>query len=178
METAKMTAFQEVARELAGSLESARRPDGERFCRFKNDAPGWIAAAHVGHGAHVAADGADCRLPCDWIYSLIYRAALAVADCETADDAREQSAEFADGAICIYDNQLMEWTANPYNRALADDAGELFQGPNGSGYGLDAVHGGGFSGAALAWARGGQYVGAERVYMSIVEAVEAEAESR
>jgi hypothetical protein len=168
METAKMTTFQEVARELAGSLESARRPDGERFIRFKRSAPGWIAAAHVGHGAHVAADGADCRLPCDWIYSLIYRAALAVADCETADDAREQSAEFADGAVCIYDNQLMAWTVNPYNRALADDAANDF------GRDVDTAS----SDGALSWARGGQYVGAERVYMSIVDAVEAEAESR
>jgi len=67
METANYTTFQSVARELADSLETARRPDGERFYRFKDDAPGWIESASVAHGAHVAADGRDCRLPCDWI---------------------------------------------------------------------------------------------------------------
>lgn len=168
METANYTTFQSVARELADSLETARRPDGERFYRFKDGAPGWIAAASVAHGAHVAADGRDCRLPCDWVYSLIYRAALAVADCETADDARDGAAEFADGAVEIYDNALMAWTASPYNRALADDAANEF------GRGVDTAT----SEGALSWARGGQYIGADRVYASIVDAVETEAESR
>jgi hypothetical protein len=168
METANYTTFQSVARELADSLETARRPDGERFYRFKDDAPGWIESASVAHGAHVAADGRDCRLPCDWIYSLIYRAAMAVADCETADDARDDAAEFADGAVDIYDNSLMAWAANPYNRALADDAA------NDLGVGVDTAS----SEGALSWARGGQYIGAERVYLAIVDAVDTEAESR
>lgn len=167
METANYTTFQSVARELSASMETARRPDGERFYRFKDDAPAWIAAASVAHGAHVAADGADCRLPCDWIYSLIYRAALAVADCETAEDAREEAAEFSDGAVDIYDNSVMTWGGHPYNRALADDAAAEFGGAAAAD-----------SSAVLDFLRRGQYIGAERVYMSIVDAVEAEAENR
>jgi len=167
METANYTTFQSVARELADSLETARRPDGEKFYRFRNDSPGWIAAARVAHVAHVAADGRDCRLPCDWIYSLIYRAALAVADCETADDARDGAAEFADGAVEIYDNSVATWAGNPYNRALADDAAAELGGAAAAD-----------SSAMLDFLRRGQYLGAERVYMSIVDAVETEAESR
>ena len=178
METVKMTAFETVARELADSLETASRQNGEKFRRFKADAPAWIESASVAHGAHVAVDGPDCRLPCDWVYEMIYRAALAVADCDDADDARDESGSFADSAVSVYDSDAMTWAASGYNQALADEAGELFQGPNGAGYGLDAIYGGGFSAAALAWARGGQYLGAERVYLSIVEAVETESESR
>jgi hypothetical protein len=167
METANYTTFQAVARELADSLETARRPDGERFYRFKDDAPGWIAAASVAHVAHVAADGADCRLPCDWIYSLIHAAAVAAADCETADDARDGAAEFADGAVDIYDNSVATWAGNPHNRALADDAAAEFGGAAAAD-----------SSAMLEFLRRGQYIGAERVYASIVDAVETEAESR
>lgn len=167
METANMTAFQIVAREMADSLEFATRPDGEKFIRFKRSAPAWIAAAHVAHGIHVAVDGKDCRLPCDWIYSLILRAARAVVDCDSAETATDSAAEFADDAVSVYDNEVMTWAANPYNRALADDAAADFGGAAA-----------GDSSAVLSWARGGQYAGAERVYMAVVDAIEAEAATR
>jgi hypothetical protein len=167
METANMTTFQAVARELADSLETARRPDGEKFYRFKNDSPAWIESASVDRGAHTAADGRDCRLPCDWIYSLIYAAAVAVADHETGDDARDAAGEFADGEVDVYDNSVALWASSPYNRALADDAAAEFGGAAAAD-----------SSAVLEFFRRGQYLGAERVYMSIVDAVETEAESR
>lgn len=111
--TTATTTFQTVARELAGAFELATRADGSEFYRLAATAPAWIVRAEVGHAAHVAVDGADCRFPDDWIYRLAARAADWLADSgyTSADDARDDAQEFADGSPDVSIYSLFTWAA-------------------------------------------------------------------
>lgn len=170
METATDT-FRAVAAELAAAFETATRTNGETFHRIRRDAAPWVAgdgAASIMHSAHVAVDGPDCRLPCDFIYRLAARAAEFIAGHDSADAARDAVGEFADSAVDVSIPRLFSWAADhANNRALADD----FMAERGGG-------GGGFETMAVAALQGGQYLAAERVASAMIDAVETEAAGR
>ena len=172
--TTTKTAFQTVARELAAAFETATRTSGVEFKRIRPGALEWVKSSELSLAAHEAVDGPDPRFPCDWVYSLMARAAEWLADSghETADAARDSIGEFADSAVDIGTAELFSWAAeHGYNRALAD---EFFA----NSFDAGAAMAGGFERGAVAALQGGQYLGAERVAAVIVEAVEAEAAKR
>lgn len=173
MKTATTT-FQTVARELAGAFELATRADGSEFYRLAATAPAWIVQAEVGHAAHVAVDGADCRFPDDWIYRIAARAADWLADSgyTSADDARDDVGEFSDGAADVSIYSLFTWAAaHANNRALADEFCA-------DSFACGAAVAGGFESAAVAAIQGGQSLAAERIAFTLVEIVETEAAAR
>lgn len=175
METATDT-FRTVAAELAAAFETATRAtSGETFHRIRRDAAPWIAgdgAASIMHAAHVAVDGPDCRLPCDYIYRLAARAAEFIAGHDSADAARDSIGEFADSAVDVSIPRLFSWAADhANNRALADEfAADSFD--------VGAAMAGGFESGAVAALQGGQYLAAERVAAAMIDAVETEAANR
>lgn len=175
--TTATTTFQTVARELAGAFELATRADGSEFYRLAATAPAWIVQAEVGHAAHVAVDGADCRFPDDWIYRLAARAADWLADSgyTSADDARYDVGEFADGAADVSVYSLFTWAAaHANNRALADE----FFADSFGGFDCGQALARGFESGAVAALQGGQSLAAGRVAHAIVEIVETEAAAR
>ena len=171
---ATKTAFQAVARELAAAFETATRTSGVEFKRIRPGALDWVKSAELARAAHEAVDGSDPRFPCDWVYSLMARAAdwLADRNFADADAARDAIGEFADGAVDVSIPRLFSWAADhANNRALAD---EFFA----DSFDAGAAMAGGFESGVVAALQGGQYLGAERVASAIVEAVETEAASR
>lgn len=171
--TADKNTFQTVAAELAAAFETARRPGGEKFFRFRKDAPGWMDGLAL--SCHESVDGSDPRLPSDWIYSLMARAADYVADnlFEDASEAGRNVDGFAESCCDFGTADLFAWAADhAYNRALADEYAENA----GMDYGQKLC--GGFETAAVAALRGGQYLAAERVILRMIDAIEDEAESR
>lgn len=163
------TAFQTVARELAGAFETATRPNGETFHRLRDGAPAWIIRGEIAHGAHFAVDGGDPRFPCDWVYRLMSRAADYAADHDTAESARDGIGGFADGTVEVSIPRLFIWAADhANNRELADCWARESCGAGA----------GGFEAPAVAALQGGQYLGAERVAAYIVDAIETESRGR
>lgn len=172
METAMKTTFQTIARELARSFVVAERTNGDQFYKITENAPAWLDDGDFMREIHETLDGKDCRLPCDWVYRMTAAAASAASEHETADEARDESGSFADSAVDIWNAGALAWAgSSPYNTALCDEAADEFQ--TACNYATE-----GFSSAVLRWARGGQYLGAERIYLAVVDAIEAEAESR
>ena len=172
--TTTKAAFQTVAGELVASFERGSRGDCQRFWKFKADAAPWIESAELSRAAHEAVDGSDPRFPCDWVYSLMARAAdwLADRNFADADAARDAIGEFADSAVDFSIPRLFAWAADhANNRALAD---EFFA----DSFDAGAAMAGGFESGVVAALQGGQYLGAERVAAAIVDAVEAEAAKR
>jgi hypothetical protein len=162
-----MNTFQLVARELAGAFVVGKRPDGEEFYKLRDGVAGWVKK--IPRAVHEAADGPDPRLPSDWLYGLMDNAANFITDHETAESARDAAADFADGNCDVYTAQLFAWSAdNARNRELCDAAV--------AEYGQPAD---GFDTASVErFLRMGQYLGAERVALAMIDAVETESAAR
>lgn len=161
-----MSTFQTLARELAGAFVVGRRPDGEEFYKLRDGVSGWIKS--IPRAVHEAVDGPDPRLPSDWIYGLMDNASNFIAEHETAETARDAVAEFADGQCDTYTSQLYAWAAdNAHNRELCDAAVAEYGQP-----------GDGFDSATVErFFRMGQYLGAERVALEMISAIETETAS-
>lgn len=174
MKTEHATTFQKAAAELDGAFETATRSNGCHFERIREGAPSWIAAesANFSRGFHEAVDGADPRMPCDWIYSLASRAAEWLSHFETAEAARDSVADFADGCADYSTARLYCWLGDSgYNRALAD---EVFSDSFDCGQALA----GGFDCGAQAVIQAAQSLAAERVAYFVIDFVDREASRR
>ena len=149
-----MPTFQEAARELAAAFTTGTRPSGETFSKLADTAAPWTKT--VPHAVHVAVDN---RAPCDWIYRQMASAADMVAEHESAEDARDAAAEFADSAVDVYTDRLFQWATEGRNRDLCDEAAQ------------DMRHA---PAAAVEWIRLGQFYAAERIVYAVIQSVEAQ----
>lgn len=172
---ATKTVFQTVAGELSAAFETATRSNGCQFDRIRDGAAAWIVgngSSEFSRGFHEAVDGADCRMPCDWLFSLASRAASWLAGFETVDAARDSVAEFADGCADYSTARLFYWLGDSgYNRALAD---EVFADSFDCGVALSR----GFESGAVAVIQAAQAAAAERIAHYMIDAAETEAARR
>lgn len=176
MQTETATTFQTVARELAAAFETAHRGNGTEFDRLRHDCPAWIDGdgADLARSFHAAVDGADHRMPCDYLYSIARRAADWIADSgyRSADDCRDNIGEFADVAADHSISRLFSWMADSsYNRTIAD---EVFADSFDAGYMLSR----GFESGAVFVIQAAQSLVAARVAECLVSAIETESASR
>jgi hypothetical protein len=93
-----------LAVELSAHFETAKRPSGEAFDRFKEGSPSWMHDV-VRDAAH---DGARF-LPNDHSYSAARSAVDAIAGLSDDDDADDALAEFADSFAAAPRWELVRW---------------------------------------------------------------------
>lgn len=163
METAT-DRFRAHASQLAAAFTTGKRHGtGEPYTFLRTGSPQWMADAV--RAAHVACDGTEsCRLPCDWVYSVAAAAADYASGFESAENAADDSAAFADGQVDVYTADALTWlAASAWNRALADEAVAEYGPPAETG-----------TAGAEKLAQRGQLLGAERIYRAIVDAIAAE----
>lgn len=118
-----MATIQELARELSGALEHARRSSGEHepgldhYVRRKDGSPQWVAdVCRAAHGA---------LLPDDWRYEFIKDAAGALAENGGDLDAAQEALN--DGDHYVYTSQLTGWLHSSNSRfAYVDEDSELY----------------------------------------------------
>jgi len=108
-----MPTVQHLASRLASALEEATRESGETFLRLRPGSPGWMRdAVQAAHGD---------MMPEDWRYDFIRRAAWGIADADDLDD----SFEWADSAVDVYNSALCRWLASHSSRpGYCDEARE------------------------------------------------------
>lgn len=166
-----LNTFAKVMKEFADAFVSDKRNDGKRFYKLKdgvNDAgsPDWLsgdAGSKVMREIHEALDD---RLPNDWVYEAVSSLADAFVDhnVEDEDEAREACHEIADGLVDVYNSDRLKWLSDHMNNAaLVDEACNEF-----GAEGKDT-----FDRIGL-----GQFYAYERLANAVIDAVQAEADSR
>jgi hypothetical protein len=141
---------QGLAREAYGWFESALRVDGDedsRYIRTRDGSPEWLAdLCYAAHGD---------MFPDDWRYDCIAAAVEAIAE---SGDPEEDSHEFADGYVDVYNGARLAWLSSRLNRAsYVDEACETYEAT-----GLDT-----FERIGL-----GQYAEASEVYGLVLQFLE------
>lgn len=147
------TSISTLATEVHEQFETRTRDSGESFVTLKEGAPEWMRdLAMEAHGDF---------LPEDWRYEAI-RAAVAHigdTDAETEDDLSDESHEFADGNVDVYNADRFRWLASNLNRA---------------GYVDEAVEELGHSGQGITGDIGyGQYAELQEVFAIVVQSLQA-----
>ncbi len=100
-DTAEMT-VQALATEADGFLVQAKRTNGDKFWKFKDEAPEWCTdMAHEAHGD---------MLPDDWKYEFVSDALSALSENEDEDEARDSL------EIPVYYHEQHAWLASNLNR--------------------------------------------------------------
>lgn len=162
-----MSAFMTVLKEFAAAFKRDKRNDGTEFYTLRDDAPAWLqgdAGRTIMREIHEALDD---RLPNDWVYETAASVAdtLTGYDLDDADDARENLHEVADGAVDVYNADRSKWLADHLsNAALVDEAcSELGCEPDADTFTRIGL---------------GQYLAITRIGGAVIDAVEAEADSR
>lgn len=105
----------QAAGEAASWFEYAYRVEGDeetRFIRNKDGCPEWVKQiVYTGHGSDF--------LPDDWRYNCIWNALGHIHDA----DGEEDSAEFCDGEVDVYNGARFAWLASNIQRQFyVDDA--------------------------------------------------------
>lgn len=103
---------------LADAFEVVPRDDdGGRFQRLRDGSPEWMTDA--------VREAHDDEFPDDWRYDMCARLAsdLAEREHESADDARDDVHEIADGLADVYTASVFRWYADyPSRQSYADEA--------------------------------------------------------
>ncbi len=159
--------FAKVMKELAAAFVLAKRDDGSTFWRLADAAPSWLqgdAGATVMREIH---ESLDDRMPDDWVYEAASSVADAFVDhkADDADSARDDAHEIADGLVDVYNADRLRWLASHLgNAAIVDEAcAELGCEPDADTFTRIGI---------------GQYEAYSRIANAVIDAVNAEAESR
>ena len=162
-----LNTFETVMKEFAGAFESAKHADSKStYYRLRDNAPEWLkgdAGSTVMREIHEALDD---RLPDDWVYEAVSSLTDAFVDhrCSDEDEAREACHEIADGLVDVYNSDRIKWLGlHMGNAALVDEACSEF-----GAEGKDT-----FDRIGL-----GQFYAYERLANAVIDAVQAEADSR
>lgn len=166
------TTFAKVMKELADAFVSARRDDGKTFWKLKdgvndNGVPDWLSGDAGSTVMREIHECLDDRLPSDWVYEAVSSIADGFVDhgCEDEDSAREACHEIADGLVDVYNADRLRWLADHnYNAGIVDEACTELGCDKDAGI-IDRIG-------------VGQFYAYERLANGVIDAVQAEADSR
>lgn len=127
-----METFKSVPAGAKAALEhfqSKKRDDDTRYMTAdkKGAPPAWLQ--NLCHDAHSG------MMPDDYRYDMIHNALYHIADADedaTEDDIRDDSHEYADGAVSVYHSDRIKWLgSNGLRQSYVDDAVEELGRPEG-----------------------------------------------
>lgn len=144
-----------VASDAHAAFERNEREGGETFYTLAENAPEWLRDAVM--EAH------SDEFPNDHLYSLCLGAVADIADASEGAYCSDQSHDFADSVVPIYNAVLARWLADNVSRASWIDEAQSELGTEGDVFAMIA---------------GGMYLEAQHVWNAVHEAISAEAERR
>lgn len=152
---------QELAGEAAACFETAERVpavegvEPETFVRVREGSPAWVG--DLVREAHRDSSGAPAMLPDDWRYRTIEAALEYIGELGLEVEPQEESYDFADATVDVYNAARLEWLGSKLWRA---------------GY-CDQARDNGAEGGVFELIGAGQYEEAREVYELVLEQLEA-----